>query len=686
MIEHSAENAIQFLFLVSERFRDLSKMTEYEAGDADSSFLKGVQKYYSFVRSVYGKRVEWNSSIYNWEWPGPVAKPLDNVEQFLAEAAVAFRGISIEAAQGPVAEEEAGLQMSDLFDFMVNEAPDAMEELTPEHFLLYLARLLYADFEQLFPTPPREEEEEEVYLGEMLERMRDEEMAAQFKAHLDAHPLQGCFASELLRCVFGEVEIGLLSDPVSEKVAQKFSVVARRFLSSHSPRELVDAKLFTVEVPEQFSMSTYPISPNVSVGVMRLPVKFDLEKTRKSFEFFVPGSEFYGMQKTSLPLHFAVRHAEIPEEIPEEQATAWDRLQYPTLVDALLRLKGSSEYVTEDYDWKFTTYDFRADTFVALHFKLGFDQIPRGLSDYCFFFGSKHLGWASGQTINVMLLTDRRLRYLTKINSNLSMFVAPDPNTPLRYLLMYIEQNINMQLASGDLDAQLEEIKRSVRFSSKLISGTLTKAKDFDLSTKLADIREQVNPGFDKATHQVDLICILKHHRNPTFDKYRSKDRNLDVDKIKPITQLSVPALKLHTDSLLNHTLRWTVGPRLSTVQGRPLLGGKHLASLFPLFILFDVSQLSDTLLNPKTGFSLGYLHSLVAHLSLGKSHEYRLKGLVLKKKTPDGADRYFPVIVGKDGLKLKSFETGKIADKSMEDFPDEAVQFMYLEAVELKI
>ena len=676
---------MQFLFLVSERFRDLAKMTEYESGDPDSVFLKGVSKYYSFVRSVYAKRVEWNGSVYNWPW-GEAATPLDNIELFLAEAAVAFRGISIESAQGPVSEEDAGLQMADLFDFMVNDAPEAMEELSSEHFLLYLARLLYADFERLFPTPPREEGDEEVYLGEMLERMRDEEMSAQFKEHLNSRPMEGCFASELLRCIFGEVDIGLLSDPVSDKVAQKFSVIARRHLSSHSAKELLDSKLFTTESPDQFSMSTYTIAPNVSVGVMRLPIKFDLEKTHKSFEFFIPGSEFYAMQKTSLPLHYAVRGVDVPEDIPEERATPWDRIKYPTLVDALLRLKGSSEYVTEDYDWKFTTYDFKADTFVALHYKLGFDQIPRGLSDYCFFFGSKHLGWASGETINVMLLTDRRLRYLTKINSNLSMFVAPDPNTPLRYLLMYIEQNINMQLVSGDEEAQLAELKRSVKFYSKLMGGTPTRARDLDLSTKLTEIRELVNPGFDKSTHQIDFICVLKHPKNPTFDKYRSKDKKLDIDKIKPITQLNVPALKLHTDELLNHTLRWAVGPRLASVQGRPLLGGKHLSGLLPLFILFDVSNLSSILLNPKTGFNLSYIHSLVHHLSLGKSHEYRLKGLVLKKKNAEGADRYFPVIVGKDGVKLKSFETGKIADRSMEDFPDESIKYMYLESVELKV
>ena len=658
-------NSFHFLLLMSENIRHMNDILD-DYVSHECVFTDQIKSYYSFANNIYNKkRVEWTKAIYNWNWNKTIPEE-ENVKLFLSKFTIIFQFITIDMRFGAIPDEEQKLSVDEAIDFVLAVMSENASSLSETDYTSHLIKLLYQDYQKLALLKDVEEMEnqlEEPSLPELVNRITED--STKLKDHLRKNPIGGYFAPEVLKYIIGAGDVAFDHDSALESIAEKYSIIIRKHYMSTDPEELVGDGAFSIDLNGLMKLDIFTWFPSLSIGYLSLGKDFILERIQKSFDIFVPGSNFYSMQKVSLPVSFKLGRG-----YPEQEDY---KIEYPTFKDILLKLKDSQEYVTDDFDWKVCVLDYKADTFYMIHYKLDFSHIPRSISDYCFCFGSKHLGWSSTDTINIIIVTDRRHRYLTKINNNITMFAAPDPNVTLRYLLMYIQQNISLKLLP-DSDKEIEEIQKHIRLYSKLTATEFVRGKELDINMKLLEVRELVNPGFDKSTRHVDFICYLKHPKNPLFTKYRSKEEQVLEHKLEHYT---VDSIKLDSNSLLNHIMSRAMDKDVCRISERPYFNGVAVQNLMPLYLLFDVRLLNDTLIDCKTGFRFSYLNGLLSHLNLYLSCDYKLKGIICEK---NGIT--YPCVVSKDGSKIRSFQTGKLVQFDFDTVSDRIIRFLFLERV----
>lgn len=668
-------NSIALLFMSSEKVREFSadnSILELAAGTSSEATLKEFFEFAKKQKSMKKPIMSPTNFPLNFKNPGDFA----NAENFFAKLMLSLKSLIISERLKEEQPEGDLPKMSDIASYMLTEGPSVLEDAEPTCYLVYLTKLLFLSFNQLWPQPPSNPEDptEERSLGEMLEIMTEEANNEKFKKALDEHPLDSILAQELARNLYGDIEVHFTEDPMSPKLLSMFARVLDAELKKMTPEDMIKSKMVTAEVAGRYSLSVFNLTASLSIGISKFPQKFLMERTTLSSEFFIPNSTFYEMQKTKIIRSLKLLDAEIPDEIPEEKATPFDNPEYPVLKDMIVKLKGGVQYVTEDFDWKFLVYDFLAQTFITLFYSEKTSHIPQNLCDYGFFFGSRHLGWASTQTVNIVIVTDKRLRYLTQFQKNINLFVAPNENTPVEYLAEYIRQSINIDFTTGDPADEQVEILKHCFFMAKYTD--TVKHKIAEMDTKLITIRELVNPNFDKSTNQVDLICYFKHPKNPKFVNYRTKERKTNTNGTVPV-KVRVDSIKPDPSKTIAHIQRWALEPFITKVDDKPLVLSKPIPFFLPVFMLLDIRGGAQTLIESKSSITFSYFEWLAKDIVYGGiSYKYRLKGFVCQRE--DGT--YYPVAVKANLTDGKTFESGNPTDVQLENVIDTSIHFVYLE------
>ena len=217
------------------------------------------------------------------------------------------------------------------------------------------------------------------------------------------------------------------------------------------------------------------------------------------------------MQKVRVMREFNFRSLQIPENILEGKNTPFDQLQYPNLREFLVKLRTDVDYVTEDYDWKALFFDFNLDTFLSYPIQTLTSELPDTLAENVFMFSSHHIGWASADTLTIPIVTSTQPKTLSTYLHNITLFVAPNPNTPLEYLLEFIRQSVNVALTDecgpdeDQTQHEIGQIHKNLFFRKKMSSPSIA-ASQFGLHTKLSEIIQAVNPSRRPGSKKVNFI------------------------------------------------------------------------------------------------------------------------------------------------------------------------------------
>ena len=353
-----------------------------------------------------------------------------------------------------------------------------------------------------------------------------------------------------------------------------------------------------------------------------------------------------------------------------------DELKYPTMISFVSCLERHHPYIKVDFDWKCIVFNFIKNNFVTVKHNDPLPVMPTGISDYCYFFGSNQTGWATDRTINIVIVTNLKLRYLTALHKNITLFVAQNQNTTVYYLLEYIRQCLNLDFTTKALpEEEIAIISNHLYFMGKLSDRTNYKASSFDQATKLIDVRRLINQSFTEESQEVDFICYLKHPKSPIFTNYRTKTPLLGGG-VEPIEQ-HIEAIKCSFSNFMNFLLKQTIGPRLLHVNEiRSTVEGRSLTFFQPLYLLIDVATLGSTVFNPKQSINLQYLTNQTKLLNTGLSGQYRLKGLICSE---DGIS-FYPIAVKSNGLTGKSFKDSNSYELDLNFLKDSLIKFVYLE------
>lgn len=677
-------NSLMFLFMNSERVRDFG---------ADKTFLEAaegcvlqptVNELFELSKKLKApKKPVFSAENYTHKFTE--VHKIENFDLFLAKMYGALKSVSLKEMFGEKQPEDGEVSWNGIIDYMLGPAVEVLSELEPSHYLVYLERLLYFCFEEVYPQPPPNPEDptEERSLGEMIELLKEEENLKKLKQIFTDSPLNNALSFELFRNFNGDNDVDMTHEDASSKVLRLFGLFCREYFETKSAKDLLDSKLFSLDVPNSTSTKIFNWAPSVSVAHFQITQQYVHERTSLSVEFFIPNSIFYAMQKVRV-----VREIELvgdhvlKDPIPEEQATPFDTPQWPTCKSLIEKLKGDVSYVTDDFDWKCIFYDFASETFISLHNSTIIPKLPLNLSDYAYFFSSKHLGWASQEIMTIPIVTTRKLRYLTNYLHNITLFVAPNPNTPLEYLLEYIRLSINQKLVEkGDNNQQLQEILKHVRFIPKLHSEL--KRYDFALSTKLCDIRQAVNPDFNSKTREVDFICYFSYPTNPMFLNYRSKDQSF-VEVFADPTASYIESLKPSATSVISFIQRRTYNNSIKKALSQTLLNGRNIQTILPLFMIVDTRNINEQLFDPIQPINFAFIkHLLSQTTSRETTTKYKLRGaIVFNRKTKE----YYPIAIRPDLENGRSLETGNPTDIKLSDFSEQSIHYIFMEKDEPKI
>lgn len=609
---------------------------------------------------------------------------LSNVAEYCYMVQKAFKLSVLDVADRRISEDGMYMDILDMLvsDTAVQHIQDSRligVELTIE----YLLRLVYRECGDLIGGGCRGDADE-VSVEEIMKELQKDGIKSSVAMNLVRKPLSNILAYELSRQCMGDQDIALTQDDISEKVMNIFSKFLEQSFRDDSSNSLKSAKIFNLDMPKKLSMQRFFWAANISIGISQITQPFVQERVNMSSDYFVPESEYYSIQKTKVVKEIKIDKIDELRKIEaDKEHTNWDTIEYPSMKDFILNLKTDNSYVTEDFDWKCIIYDFSVDTFRCLQYTETSNKIPLGLSDYAYFFGSRNLGWAKQSTFNVLICTDRRLRYLNCLMKNISLFVAKKGNVPLRFLAEYIYRSINIRLTDtrGSIaeieEREIEEISKHLKFGIKY-SQTHTWIKESNLNMPLSQIRDRVNPGFNSDYRLVDFICFFKHPKLPQLVSYRSSEKRAIGEKVDILpTYRKVESIKCNANSLISHFHRWILGPQLEYVLGRPLINGMHISILLPAFILLDVRELGRSLFRPIQHISFGYLEHLLAHIPYSNNTQYKLRGLICRRSDDD---RYYPVSVRSTLAGGKSFEGKKPVDVDVLDIPDTIVAFILIE------
>lgn len=575
---------------------------------------------------------------------------------------------------------------NEILDQLLDEEEERRMAENSRSLSEYLLRLLYKELlvvieESKNEADANEQEEgeenpEEPELSFICNRIRDRRNPLVLR--LIASPLSSPFAYELVRFTMGERDIDLTDTDGSDNVIALFSTYLKQCLEEMSTEDLFKTGAFGLNIIGQLSFKRFNWTPNISIGVFQLQEKFTQERVNMSSDYFVPGSEYYSFQKTKVVKEIKVA-CEDQKQREDEPKTAWDRPEYPSMKDFISKLKKDNSYVTEDFDWKCVMYDFQLDTFRCLQYSESCDHIPYGLCDYAYFFGSRCLGWAKDTTLNILICTDRKLRYLNCLMKNINLFVAPKEETPLRFLVEYIYRSTNVQLSkSGTEEDEFKEILNSIKFGIRFNS-SVGWFKESDMDIPLVELRNRINPNFTRESRQVDLICIFKHPLKPQLVSYRSKEKRQLGEKvdIHPIYR-KVDSIKCKASSVINYFYRWILGPKLDYTFQKPSVHGHNLSTLLPSLILLDVRLYGQLLFNPLENIDFEYLGHILSQTPFGHNHSYKLRGLICQRTDP--GSKFFPVVIKSNMQGFKTFESGWIKDCSQDDIPDSIISFVLIE------
>ena len=675
--------SFQFLFLNQDRVKDIVGSQDLKDHSEDTSVESTIKELYLQCARCKAPKKPLISSV-NFPSQGQKnADPLENVKDYLAEIQRGIKVCTLPSRDTNLIEEEV---FGEILDYLLDEEEERRMQETPNLKSEYLVNIAYQELQvvleeakfEMDAVVEDEEEPADPQLQHMLSRLRNASHRKRLILKLTASWMSSPFALELVRFCLGDRDIDLTENETSENILDLFSAFFRQCLEDMHPDKLKKSGVFGIELPGQLSFNRYCWTPNISIGVFQLMEKFTQERANLSSDYFVPGSEYYSFQKTKVVKEIKVA-CEDQKASEDEQVTPFDRVEYPSMKDFISRLRKDNSYVTEDYDWKCVIFDFKRDTFRCLQYTETCDQIPYGLCDYAYFFGSRCLGWAKSTTLNILICTDRKLRYLNCLMKNINLFVAPNEQTPLRFLVEYIYRSTNIKLSiSGSEADEFKEILRSLKFGIKFGS-RVGWFRESDMDISLADLRQKINPNFSRESREVDLICLFRHFLKPQLVSYRSKEKRQLGEKVDiiPIYR-KVEAIKCKASTVISYFSRWILGPKLHYTRGKPSVNGHYVSVMLPSFILMDVRLQSQLLFSPLDNIDFEYLGYLLQQIPYSHNHRYKLRGLICKRSTGDGS--YFPVAIKANLQGFKSFETGWIKDVTIEEIPDSLICFVLIE------
>lgn len=514
-------------------------------------------------------------------------------------------------------------------------------------------------------------------LNQKLAFLRNEEVKSKIVEYFCNNPLKNMLSYQLIHLVFGEQEVSLTESITTEEILTLFSRYLQHSLETMGDEEVLNNAAFNYSITGSFEFKKYYWAPHITLGYCNITHPFIQERAGMSSDYFVPESEYYSIQKTKVTKLIKIEGEEKLKADNRQEPTPFDQVEYPSMQTFISKLSDDNLYVTDDFDWKCVIFDFKEDTFRCLQYKEKADQIPFGLSDYAYFFGSRHLGWARATTLNVLICTEKKLRYLNCLMKNINLFVAPNEKTPLKYLVEYIFRSINVKLTeSGSEEAEMDDILKHLRFGTKF-SEMRTWKKETDMDITLAELRDKINPEFSKESRQVDFICYFRHPKNPQLVSYRSAQKRAIGEKvdIKPEYR-TVEYMKCSTNSVLAYFHRWILGPRIETVFKRPMIDGVSINMLLPAFLLLDVSVMGNLLFNPVQHLDFEYIEYLLKDVEYSTCTKYKLRGLLCQR--PGG--RYFPISIRVNFVGCKSFEGSKPENVEVYNIPDSIVKYILLE------
>jgi hypothetical protein len=615
----------------------------------------------------------------------PREDPLDTVVEYLANCQRAVKLCTLPTADDQLIEEEIYNQILDLLLDEEEETRMADNSRLISEYLLRLAykeMLVVVEDAQIEKDADEDGDEpenpEEPDLAFICKRLRNTNRRNPLVVRLATNPLSTPFAYELVRFAMGDRDIDLSDNETSDNIIHIFSCYLRQSLEQKSTEDILKTGAFGLNIIGQLSFRRFSWTPNITVGVIQLQEKFTQERVNMSTDYFVPGSEYYSFQKTKVVKEIKVA-SEDQKRKEDEPVTVFDRPEYPSMKDFISKLKKDNSYVTEDFDWKCVIYDFQLDTFRCLQYAESCDHIPYGLCDYAYFFGSRCLGWAKDTTLNILICTDRKLRYLNCLMKNINLFVAPNETTPLRYLVEYIYRSTNVQLSkSGTEEDEFKEILQSLKFGIKF-SSNIGWFKESDMDVPLVELRNRINPNFSRDSRQVDLICLFRHAMKPQLVSYRSKEKRRLGEKvdIHPVYR-KVESIKCSASTVINYFYRWILGPKLDFTFGKPAVHGHYVSTLLPCFILLDVRLYGQLLFNPLENIDFDYVGHLLKDVDESHNHRYKLRGIICKRN--EEGSKYFPVAIKSNMQGFKSFESGWVKDAKQEDIPDAVIAFVLIE------